>query len=351
MSKTIEELYQEMRDAFAARTGLSPSDSGDLAVRLHAFAEQLYALWVQSDWLYRQCFPQTAIGEQLEKHAALRGLMRNRAVCAEGVIRFCLTAAAETPVNIPKGCSCTTAAGVEFLTTQAGTIPAGSLFVDIPARAVLAGGGGNVLPGAICMMTLPPAGVAYCLNEAAFTGGADEESDDALRERVLGSYQRLPNGANAAFYEMQALGVDGVAAARVIPRPRGLGTVDVIISAADGMPTPELLHAVETLLQAQREICVDIAVAAPEALPVDVSVQLETAAGYEAEKVEQAVADAIHDLFDGTLLGKKLTLAMLGSVIYAVPGVSNYHITAPTADVVSESAQLPTLGSLALAEV
>ena len=45
-----------------------------------------------------------------------------------------------------------------------------------------------------------PIGVVQCTNPAAFSGGCDAESDEALRGRVLASYQRLPNGANAAYY-------------------------------------------------------------------------------------------------------------------------------------------------------
>lgn len=37
------------------------------------------------------------------------------------------------------------------------------------------------------------------LNPRAFTGGSGAESDDDLRARVLDSFIRLPNGANAAF--------------------------------------------------------------------------------------------------------------------------------------------------------
>lgn len=351
MSKSIEELYQQMRDSFAARSGLSPNDSGDISLRLHAFAEQLYALWVQADWLKAQCFPQTAIGEQLEKHAAQRGLTRNKAVCAEGVIRFCLASEAGADTRIPAGSRCTTAAGVEFQTLYTGVIPSGSLHVDIPARAVLTGSGGNVAAGAVCLMTQPVTGLAYCLNESAFTGGADEESDEALRERVLSSYQRLPNGANAAFYETQAMSVEGVAAASVLARPRGAGTVDVVISAIDGMPSAELLASVHTLLQAQREICVDIHVASPMALPVQLSVQIETAEGYASGAVCAAVENAVRALFGGALLGKRLTLAELGSVIYAVPGVANYRILSPSADIVAEATQLPTLSELTITEV
>ena len=36
-------------------------------------AAQVYGLYVQADWVGRQCFPQTAQGEFLDRHAQLRG--------------------------------------------------------------------------------------------------------------------------------------------------------------------------------------------------------------------------------------------------------------------------------------
>ena len=349
MNKTTEEIYRALRDDFARRSGLSPSDSGDIALRLYAFAGQLYALWVQSDWLCRQCFPQTAEGEWLDNHARLRGLQRNDAVCSQGVIRFQLQAASAGDVRIPEGCQCTTAAGLAFVTTESGTIPAGELWADVPARAALAGADGNVPEGAVCVMTNPPVGVAWCLNPEPFSGGVDTESDAQLRTRVLASYQRLPNGANAAFYEAQALSVEGVARAQVIPRARGIGTVDVIISAADGMPGESLVETVRQQLQAQREICVDIDVSAPMPVTVPVTVEIETARE-QPETVTEAVRAALEGVFDGQLLGQKLTLARLGSVIYAVEGVDNYRIVAPAADVEIGETQLPVLGTLQVTE-
>ena len=71
---SVEEIYQGMMADFARRTGLEASGAGDLAVRMYAVAAELYSLQVQSDWVARQCFPQTATGEYLDRHAALRGL-------------------------------------------------------------------------------------------------------------------------------------------------------------------------------------------------------------------------------------------------------------------------------------
>ena len=59
---TVEELYGQMVDTFQRETGMALAGDGDMAVRLYAVAAQLYALYVQADWVGRQCFPQTAQG-------------------------------------------------------------------------------------------------------------------------------------------------------------------------------------------------------------------------------------------------------------------------------------------------
>ena len=90
-----------------------------------------------------------------------------------------------------------------------------------------------------------PEGVSGVLNPKAFTGGSGAETDEELRARVLDSFIRLPNGANAAFYELRALSHAGVEAAVVIPRMSGIGTVGVVIAAPEGVPSEELLQQVQ----------------------------------------------------------------------------------------------------------
>ena len=85
---TVEELYGQMVDTFQRETGMALAGDGDMAVRLYAVAAQLYALYVQADWVGRQCFPQTAQGDYLDKHAQLRGLERRAATAAVGVLSF-----------------------------------------------------------------------------------------------------------------------------------------------------------------------------------------------------------------------------------------------------------------------
>ena len=70
----------------------------------------------------------------------------------------------------------------EFVTTREGLIPAGQKWCDVAAEAVRAGARGNIAAGSVCLMVLAPVGIAGVTNTAAFSGGCDAESDDALRQ-------------------------------------------------------------------------------------------------------------------------------------------------------------------------
>ena len=342
----MDELYNELMAAFAEATGMEAAGSGDLAARMYAVAAQLWGLYVQCDWVNRQCFPQTAQGEYLDLHAQLRGVERREATAAEGVLRFTVDAAGAADREIAAGTVCMTAGLTRFETVEAGTLEAGETSVDIRARALEAGSAGNVAAGTILQMAVAPVGVSRCTNPAAFTGGTDREDDETLRARVLETYRRLPNGANAAFYQQGALSFDEVAAAAVIPRPRGVGSVDVVVSTAAGAPSAELLEELEDYFEARREIAVDVQVRAPEMETVDVAVQVAAEENQDAQAVQDAVEAALRGWFDGRRLGQSVLRAALGELVFHVEGVANYALTAPAADVAVEADVLPRLGTL-----
>ena len=261
--KSVEEIYNEMMAAYAQATGTEAAASGDMAVRMYAMAAQVFALYVQCEWVERQCFPQTAEGTCLDMHAQLRGLERRAATAAEGVLRFTVDTAADQDREIPSGTVCMTAGLVRFETVEDGVLQAGTTQADVRARALEPGSAGNVAAGTILTMAVAPVGVSRCTNPEAFSGGTDQENDETLRARVLETYRRMPNGANAAFYQQGALSFEEVAAATVIPRPRGVGTVDVVVATASGAPGAELLEELTAYFEARREIAVEVQVRAP----------------------------------------------------------------------------------------
>ena len=349
--KEWTEIYEQMRGTFAQRAGFVPSEGCDSAVRLYALAAELQSLLMQADWVLDQSFPQTAQGMYLDYHAETRGITRGAAEKAAGVIRFAAADKVTAACPIEKGTVCMTAEGVRFETTEDAAIAVGSQWADVPARAVEAGAGGNVIAGTVTMLSAMPVGVVQCTNPAAFSGGCDAESDEALRGRVLASYQRLPNGANAAYYEQEAMRYPGVAAAKAVGRARGIGTVNVVIATHAGVPDAALLAAVETDLQKKREIAVDVKVLAPTIETVAVTAALKAAPGYTFAEVKAGAQSALETLFTGGLLGKNVTTARLLTLLCGVEGVENVHLTAPAADVAVDATELPMLGTVTLSEL
>ena len=349
--KEWTEIYEQMRGTFAQRAGFVPSEGCDSAVRLYALAAELQSLLMQADWVLDQSFPQTAQGTYLDYHAETRGITRGAAEKAAGVIRFAAADKVTAACPIEKGTVCMTAEGVRFETTEDAAIAVGSQWADVPAQAVEAGAGGNVIAGTVTLLSAMPVGVVQCTNPAAFSGGCDAESDEALRGRVLASYQRLPNGANAAYYEQEAMRYPGVAAAKAVGRARGIGTVNVVIATHAGVPDAALLAAVETDLQRKREIAVDVKVLAPTVEMVAVTAALKAAPGYTFAEVKAGAQSALEALFTGELLGKSVTTARLLTLLCGVEGVENVHLTAPAADVAVDATELPMLGTVTLSEL
>ena len=341
--KTVEQLYSDMMNDFTARTGMEIAGGGDLSARLYAAAAQIYGLYVQADWVNRQCFPQTAQGEYLDHHAQLRALERKTASYARGVVRFFGDAGADMDREIPVGTVCMTPGLVAFATDRDGVLAAGESHVDIPVQAVEAGAAGNVIAGSVRLLSAAPVGITGCTNPLAMTGGGDAEEDEQLRQRILDSFLRLPNGANAAFYEQGALSFDEVVAAVALPRNRGVGTVDVAVATAQGVPDQELLERLNDYFRERREIAVDVQACAPREVRVDVTVGIQSA---DQEQTAQRVEQELRGWFSGRRLGENVLRAKLGGIVFAVDGVENYVLSMPEADILVEKDQLPVLGKV-----
>ncbi len=233
--KTVEEIYREMMDRFSQETGMEPNGTGEMAVRMYALAAQVYGLYEELAWSCRQCFPPDGHRGRTGKTWVSAGIARNPARQASGTLRFSVQEAVEEDLEIAQGTVCMTAGLVAFETTQAGVLPAGELSVDLPAQAVEPG------PGQCVRRDGPhhgggAGGGGRLYQSGPVYRGREEEGDEELRAPILATYQQLPNGTNGAYYAQEALAVEGVTAVRVLPKNRGMGTVDVIIAGVEGLP-------------------------------------------------------------------------------------------------------------------
>ena len=340
-----------MRNCFAEHAGFLPGNGCDGAVRLYALAAQIQSLLSQSDWALAQCFPQTAQGVYLDYHAQTRGITRGSASFASGQLLFSASGTVASPLAIEAGTVCMTNTGIRFATTERAVIPTGASSVSVPAQAEESGVSGNAAANSITVFSALPTGIVSCTNPLSFTGGGDAENDDALRVRILDSFRRIPNGANAAYYEREAMNFPEVAAAKAVGRARGIGTVDVYVSTQSGLPSEELLERIRAVLQEKREIAVDLQVLSPDEKSVSVSAEISVREGYSFEETAQRVEEVIEAYFNGTMLGQDILTAQLGALIYGTEGVANYHLLSPVSDLTVGATELPILSSVTVSQI
>lgn len=348
--KTCEELYAEMKAHYCEKTGFSMADTADLAVRLLACAVQLESLYRYADWCVAQAFPQTAVGENLDRQGALRALTRNGGAAAEGEIEFSIPMALGHDLIIEEGTVCCTTGLQRFVTVQTGVLPAGECSVRVAARAEQPGEAGNVAQNTITVLTLAPTGVTACTNPEPFSGGANDEEDEHFRARILQTYAELPNGANAAWYRVRAMDHDGVAAATVLPRVNGVGTVGVVIASEEGMPSQALIDEVYESLQSAREIAVDVTVRAPDVVNVSVAGTIKPAQNVSFAEASAAAEQAIRARLSGGNLGMSVYRSQLISAVMSTGKVENCTLIAPSGDLSLSETGLAVLQSVSFTE-
>ena len=225
-----QEFYRAMTARYSALSGFVPDEASDIALRFHALAGELADFSARLDEAARQSDPLTAKGEALDALAALRGISRRPAAHAAGELTFTRAPGTAGEVPIPAGTACAAPDGRVYLTTDAGSIPAGETSATLAARAALAGRGGNAAAGSVTLPRRLAAGVAAVENGAPFAGGTDAEGDDSLRRRLLAAWARPANGVNGESYRAAAEAWPGIGSAAVCAgeRPGSLTVLSLI---------------------------------------------------------------------------------------------------------------------------
>lgn len=168
---------------------------------LYACAVELYQAYQYEDRAGKMGLLKYSTGDFLDNLAALKGVVRNEATPAGTTLRFTLSAALSRDAIIPSGVRAK-ANNLYFATTQAGTISAGRLTVDITARCQTVGMIGNgFLAEEIQTLVDPQPYTLSVKNITATSGGADRETDEELAERVYLAPSSFSTAGPAPSYE------------------------------------------------------------------------------------------------------------------------------------------------------
>lgn len=369
--------FAEIRDALITRVGaLTPISNfnvgGVARTIIEAVSEAASELYMFAAEELANASVATATGVWLERKAAEYGVERHSAVKTKGVVTFSRALARNTNVTIPAGTVVATlkdANGNEYryATDAQVVLASGTTSVEAavtaswPSESETNGSAWNVAPGAIKAMKTYITGVDAVTNAADWitTAGSDEESDAALRRRVVAKWAELARGGTAAAYISWALSVEGVASAWVNDSmPRGEGTVDIYILDADGSPSPALVSAVQAVIDANRPITVDALVRAPGTVTVAVSMRVIPRIGFDAAAIEAEISRRLSvyfgDVADATLnitplgVGRDVVSSRIAAIAMDVPGVYKVTMLAPSSDVTVDPYEFAELGTVTI---
>lgn len=179
------------------------------------------------------------------------------------------------------------------------------------------------------------------------------EEDDALRLRVQLSLEAQSTAGPEGAYRFWALQADAdVKDVDVYgpPETPGIVQVSVLSRSGDGVPSAEVLAAVETALNDEdvRPLTDQVVVQAAEIISYDIAAHLHIFPGPDSAIVVQAAQDAVTNyVSDQNQMGRDITLSGLYAALHQA-GVKNVDLSTPSADVIVERHQASLVDTITL---
>ena len=327
---SLEEILAGiLRDIRNLQAEADIGTDSDNYVRSAAVAAAIEGLYQKIAWTYRQIFPDTADEDELVRTAAIRGVPRKGAVASTGTVELKGVAG----VELLQGSTITHVVTGERFTTLSSVIIGTGGTATVQARAESLGTGLNNLSGAVILVS-PPLGMdSAAIFIGPTTGGEDKEKPEALLARLLDIIQLPPAGGAAYDFKRWARSVAGVADALVIPRRRGGGSVDVVITASTGNPSAEVIANCLEFIQEQCSVIADVWVYAPTIRTVNCTALVELAGGYTLAEVQSAAQVAYEALLGALKPGEALKRSQIEAMVNNLAGVVDRSVTAPTGNV------------------
>lgn len=319
-----------------------------------------YSVYGYLDWISLQAVPFTATDEFLYAWSALVGIYPKDSTPASGWAQFTGTAG----LVLPSGAALTRQDGAPYTSTADATVdPTGVLVVPIVAE--VNGAATNCDAGVAIAISSPVAGINSAgVTLGPLTGGADQETQEELRTRMLFCYAQPPQGGAASDYIAWATEVPGCTRAWIQSsggQVQVYPMFDVANAADDGFPqgtdgcaseetrgptaSGDQLAVADHIWPVQ-PVTALVFVAAPVPLQVDVTI-----ANLDPSTVEME-ADILASLQAAFLTIGEVAGTIYPSQLYAAisdtPGVNRFDMVTPAAPITAPAGALPVMGTLSV---
>lgn len=338
MSATFEKILQKMLDRVPSNV-----DKREGSIIYDALAPCAYFLAQQNFQLTNfvdLVFPDTAVGEYLDQAVLAFGVTRKPAVAAVRKLT------SSGPIEIG------TRWGIQNLVyVVIGADEDGGTVYQ--AECETPGEIGNQYSGDMQPIS-NISGVTAVLG-SIITPGADEEQDEALRERFYQKVQLPATSGNAYHYKLWALEVPGIGDAKVFPLDSGPGTVTILIVDSEKGVDESLEASVSQYIESVRPIGASVTVDSPGTIAVNAAANVLLDGSQTADEVLARFKQDLSAYLKSLVFQDyRVSFAKIGSILLSVPGVQDYDnllLNGSSGNVTVDQKSIPVIGVVTLTEV
>lgn len=223
----------------------------------------------------------------------------------------------------------------------------------VSVTADVVGSDGNVEAEAISKLNTVIAGITSVTNEAAFTGGSDEETDDARKKRFQEFISGLARGTKEAI-QFGAKQTAGVVSALCIDNTDDMsidpGFAVLYVADSSGTADSTLLAAVVAEEENWRPAGLSLTVSAPSIVSVNVTVALALESGFDSTSIKDQVDQSITDYITSLQMGEDVRVSrLIRTIIDTNPTAIQYcTLSLPAADVTIDPSEIARPGTITL---
>ncbi|MDQ8918204.1 baseplate J/gp47 family protein [Acinetobacter baumannii] len=318
--KTFDQLRSDIIQEIENLTGLTLDDGDDAAIRADGEAAVVEGLYHHQSYIQKQLFVATADEPFLYIHAKRLECPRNGGSKASGRVK----ATSNTAVTIPAGTKVTDGKGHYWLTLYKETLTANKP-KEIQVIAEFEGVSWN-FDGEQLLWVSPLPGVAAQVDVIEISAGVDVEDVEAWRQRMMDKEALGLIRDREADLRRIVKDVPGVADVFIFPKRRGLGSLDVAITAAGNppnSPSTALLALVQTALDEYSGFWGDVRAYAPTKEYLNISAVFAGTASQT--DVEQVIRDYVGLLKPG----ETFVASTVVSRVKDLQGVTDFQLITP----------------------
>ena len=337
IERDAEKITQELIRQYETLTGktLYPAQVERLLIDLIAYREMLLRIGIQE--AAKQNLLAYARFPMLDYLGELLGVYRLSAQPARTTLRFILAGEQSFDVLIPKGTQVETKDGKYIFETDIDvTIPAGQTSVDVYATCTQTGTGANGYR--VGDINSPVSIIPYLDKVENITityGGADEEGDERLRQRIREAPERFSSAGPKGAYRWYAMTAhqDIVDVSVNSPSP---GVVNVYPLMKNGTPTQEILGLVSNVLSDERvrPLTDMVQVFAPTKVDFQIQANLTLYNWADSGTIQKNCKNKIQQYINNmkSRLGQDIVRSQIIALLNSVSGVYKCDLIQPTQD-------------------